>query len=114
MATGGSGVSIVPEGSVKGTVVSSGTLNVSGDIIPAALVANTVSAQGDTSSASVGVPKSNVATADTKVFEDASSNATRKSSEDADDEEKRRRTKLPLVVRTVGRVRVFLQGEPKR
>ena len=114
VAIGGTGVTIAAEGSVKGTVISGGTLNVSGDSISAALVAKSVNAQGDTSSAAIGVPKSNVAAVDSKVSEDASSTASKKSDDSADEEEKRRRANLPVVVKTIGRVRVFLQGEPAR
>ena len=114
VAIGGTGVTIAAEGSVKGTVISGGTLNVSGDSISAALVAKSVNAQGDTSSAAIGVPKSNVAAVDTKVSEDASSTTAKKSDDSADKEEKRRRANLPLIVKTIGRVRVFFQGEPPR
>jgi hypothetical protein len=114
VAIGGTGVSISAEGSIKGTVISGGALNVSGESISAALVGNSVNAQGDTSSAAVGVPKSNVASVDTKVADDASTSTAKKSDDSADEEEKRRRSKFPVIVRTIGRVRVFLQGEPGR
>ena len=72
----GGNVDISASGVVSGTVVGGGTVDVSSDSITAALTGTTVSAAGQTTGASIGIPQSNVARIDSRGEDDATTNAT--------------------------------------
>jgi filamentous hemagglutinin len=108
---GGGDVSINSGGNVTGTVISGGSLDVSGSAITASLIASSVSASGDTSSASMGIPQSNVASQN-KVADDASTTVASNDNQTTDDEEKRKRSlDAPHLTKTVGRVTVVLPSK---
>jgi hypothetical protein len=113
IAVSGGNVSITASGTIAGTIVGGG-INVSGESITAALVSKSVTTSGDASSASVGVPKSNVAAIDTKTSDDASTRNTKTSDQafNDNDELKRKLAGAPKV-RTVGRVTVILPAGAK-
>ncbi|MDB6032378.1 MAG: Filamentous hemagglutinin family outer membrane protein [Verrucomicrobiales bacterium] len=105
------GVSINAGGNVSGTVVGGGNIAVSGDAISAALVSKSVSASGDTSSATVGVPQS-ASKAESKISEDASTAATKVSDKEKEDEEEtKKKAKTIGLVRKTGRVTVILPNK---
>jgi filamentous hemagglutinin family protein len=110
-AFGGGGVSISAAGTVSGTVISGGNANVSGETITASLIAQSVSASGNTSQANVGVPASNVTKADSKVAEDASTTvATTDNQETGDDDKKKKNSTITLAQKS-GRVTVILPAK---
>jgi filamentous hemagglutinin family protein len=99
-------VDINASGDVSGTIVSGGNLDVSGSSIDASLVAENVSASGDTAGASMGIPQSNVATVNTPVADNATT-ASAKADTDAGDDEKKKRKPVALTQK-VSRVTVTL------
>jgi filamentous hemagglutinin family protein len=109
---GSSTVAINAGGTISGTVVGGESISVSGGDITASLVSGSVSTSGDASSASVGVPASNVPAEDAKVADDASTTATKTSDQGSDDEElKKRGAKSGLLATAVGRVTLLLPGK---
>jgi filamentous hemagglutinin family protein len=107
-ALGGAGVSISASGTVSGTVISGGNVSVSGESITANLVAATVTASGDTTQATVGVPASNVAKVDTQTTEDANAVAAQSTDNNNDDDTKKKKGQTITLARKVSRVTVVL------
>ncbi|HXD00957.1 MAG TPA: filamentous hemagglutinin N-terminal domain-containing protein [Verrucomicrobiae bacterium] len=107
---GSSTVAINAGGTVSGTVVGGESISVSGGDITASLVSGSVSTTGDASSASVGVPASNVPAEDAKVANDASTTATKTGDQDSDDEDDRRKrsAKNGMLATAIGRVTILL------
>ena len=112
-AFAGAGISISAVGNIGGTVVSGGNVSVSADAISASLISKSVSSSGDSSSAAIGLPQSNIAKTDVKVTEDASEITAKTSQEETDDELKKKRTQSPRLARTSGRVTVILPPTTK-
>jgi hypothetical protein len=109
---GSSTVAINAGGTVSGTVVGGESISVSGGDITASLVSGSVSTTGDASSASVGVPASNVPTEDAKVADDASTTATKAGDQGQEDEElKKHGTRSALLATAIGQVTVLLPGK---
>jgi hypothetical protein len=100
-------VSVNAAGSVSGTVIGGGSVDVSGTSITAALLGSQVSAAGDTSGSS-GIPQSNVAKEDTKVADDASTTTTQASDDSTSDDEKKKKGKGIVLAQKTGRVTVIL------
>jgi filamentous hemagglutinin len=105
-AVSGGNVDIASSGQVTGTIVSGGNLDVSGSSIDASLVSESVSASGDTSGSSVGVPQSNVSQVSTQSADDAAEAASKTDAGD-DDDEKKKRSQVSLAQKT-SRVTVIL------
>lgn len=105
-AFSGGGISINAVGSVSGTAISP-VISVSGDSITAALIGSSVSASGNTTGASEGVPQSNVASDTARVADDASTTAS-KSDDSQGDDEKRKKNKTIALAQKTGRVTVLL------
>jgi hypothetical protein len=101
----GGDVNITASGDIGGTVIGGGSVNVSGDSITAALISGSVSASGDTSGATEGVPQSNVAKNNAETAEDASTVAAK--TDDQDDELKKKEKTISLAQK-VSRVTVIL------
>ncbi len=108
-AISGGGVDISASGSVGGTIVGGGNVNVSGDSITAAVLGGSVSASGDTSGASLGLPASNVAKEVTETA-DASTEASKANNSDDDDSKKKKGISL---AQKVSRVTVILPTPKK-
>jgi trimeric autotransporter adhesin len=107
-ALGGLGVSINASGTVSGTVISGGNVSVSGEAITANLVAATVSASGDTTQATMGVPGSNVAKVDAQTTEDANTVAMQTTDINNDDDTRKKKGQTITLARKVSRVTVVL------
>jgi len=109
----GGNVDINASGEVSGTVISGGNLDVSGSSITASLIAESVSASGDISGASMGIPQSNVTKENTETADDASTVAAK--TDDQDDEEKKKKGKGIALAQKTGRVTVILppRQQPK-
>jgi len=101
----GGNVNINASGEVSGTVISGGNLDVSGNSITASLIAESVSAYGDTSGASLGIPQSNIAKENTEAVNDTSAGVN--NSDDLDDDKKRKGKGITLAQKT-SRVTVLL------
>ena len=108
----GGNVDINAAGEVSGTVISGGNLDVSGSSITASLIAESVSASGDTSGASMGIPQSNVAKDNAETADDASTVAS-KTSDDDDDLKKKKKGKGATLAQKTGRVTVILPPKKK-
>jgi filamentous hemagglutinin family protein len=102
-------VDINASGDVSGTIVSGGNLDVSGNTIDASLVAENVSASGDTSGASMGVPQSNVTPENTPVADNAATASSKTDDDDSDDEKKKH--KQINLAQKVSRVTVTLPAK---
>jgi len=108
----GGNVDINASGEVSGTVISGGNLDVSGSSITASLIAESVSASGDISGASMGIPQSNVTKENAETADDASTVASK--ADDQDDENKKKGKGIALAQKT-GRVTIILppKQQPK-
>jgi filamentous hemagglutinin family protein len=102
-------VDINASGDVSGTIVSGGNLDVSGSLIDASLIAENVSASGDTAGASLGIPQSNVASVNTQTADDADT-ATSKVDDGTSNDEKKKR-KQAVLAQKVSRVTVTLPAK---
>ncbi len=103
------GVSINAGGNVSGTVVGGGNVAVSGDAISAVLVSKSVSANGDTSGASVGIP---VSKGDSKAADEATSLTSQTAEkETAEEKEKKEKSKPIALAQKSGRVTVILPNK---
>ena len=101
----GGNVDINASGAVSGTVISGGNLDVSGGSITAALIAESVSASGDTSGANMGIPQ-NVAKDNAETAGDASTVASK--TDDQDDDENKKKGKGIALAQKTGRVTIIL------
>ena len=110
-ALGGGGVSISAAGTVSGTVISGGNASVSGEAITASLIAQSVSASGNTSQANLGVPASNVSKSDTKAAEDAATMIAATDSQGTGDDDKKKKEKTITLAQKSSRVTVILPGK---
>ncbi len=102
-------VDINASGDVSGTIVSGGNLDVSGSMIDASLIAENVSANGDTAGASMGIPQSNVASVNTQTAANADTVTSQADNSDSDEEKKKR--KQPVLAQKVSRVTVILPAK---
>jgi hypothetical protein len=99
-------VDIDASGDVSGTIVSGGDLDVSGSSIDASLIAENVSASGDTAGSSMGIPESNVTAVNTPTADNATE-ASDKVGDNADDDEKKKKKQAVLAQKS-SRVTVTL------
>jgi len=104
-AFSGGDVSINAAGEVSGTVISGGSVDVSGDSITASLIGGSVSATGDASGATEGIPQSNAPKDNAPTAEDASTAGA--NTADEDDDLKKKKRGITLAQR-VSRVTVIL------
>jgi filamentous hemagglutinin family protein len=100
----GGDVNINASGEIAGTVIGGGSVNVSGDLITASLISESVSASGDTSGATEGVPQSNVAKNNAETADDASAVV----SQTDDDDDLKKKNKGIVLAQKVSRVTVIL------
>ena len=108
------GVNISAGGTVSGTVIGGSGVSVSGEAVSAALVSQSVKTSGDASSASIGVPTTAAASTTSKsVQEKDQFAAAAKPKEEDEDELKKRRSALPLLAKSTGRVTVILPNPVK-
>jgi filamentous hemagglutinin family protein len=101
----GGDVNITASGDIGGTVIGGGSVTASGDTITASLISGSVSASGDTSGATEGVPQSNVAKNVAETADDASTVTAK--TDDQDDELKKKEKTISLAQK-VSRVTVIL------
>ena len=101
------GVQINALGSVTGSIIGAGNVNVSGDSITASLISSSVTASGDATGASIGIPQSNVPHDNAPVMEDTPINATRSAPQSIEDNKK---DKPIMLTQRTGRVTVILPG----
>jgi hypothetical protein len=101
----GGDVNISATGDIAGTVIGGGSVTASGDTITASLISGSVSASGDTSGATEGVPQSNVAKNVAETADDASTVTAK--TDDQDDELKKKEKTISLAQK-VSRVTVIL------
>ena len=104
-AFSGGNVDISAGGNISGTVIGGGSVNVSGDSISASLISQNVSASGDTSSATEGIPQSNVTQNNAQNADNAETATSKNDNDDADALKKR---KPIALAQKVGRVTVVL------
>jgi hypothetical protein len=105
----GGDVNINASGEIAGTVIGGGSVNASGDSITASLISESVSASGDTSGATEGVPQSNVAKNNAETADNASTVASK--TDDLDDDETRKNGKDIALVQKTSRVTVILPAK---
>jgi len=105
-AVSGGNVDINAGGDVSGTIVSGGGLDVSGSDINASLISESVSASGDASGASMGIPQSNVSSVTTQTADNATEAAAKTDNTD-DDDQKKKHAQTTLAQKT-SRVTVTL------
>ncbi|HLX70087.1 MAG TPA: hypothetical protein VKV04_10725, partial [Verrucomicrobiae bacterium] len=105
-AFGGGGINITAVGNVSGTAISP-VVSVSGDSITASLIGSSVSAAGNTTDASEGIPQSNVTPETSKVADDASTTVGKADDQESEDEKKKKNKTIVLAEKT-GRVTVLL------
>jgi filamentous hemagglutinin family protein len=103
----GLGANVSAGGTVAGTVISGGAVEVSGDSITAALVGESVAASGNTSTAAIGLPASNAPKDDVRTTDDASSSVASADQEQSDDQKKKKGKVITLAQKS-GRVTVLL------
>ena len=101
----GGNVDINASGAVSGTVISGGNLDVSGGSVTASLIAESVSASGDTSGANMGIPQ-NVAKDNAETADDASTVASK--TDDQNDDEIKKKGKGIALAQKTGRVTIIL------
>jgi hypothetical protein len=101
----GGDVNISASGDISGTVIGGGSVTASGDTITASLISGSVSASGDTSGATEGIPQSNVAKNVAETADDASTVTAK--TDDQDDELKKKEKTISLAQK-VSRVTVIL------
>ena len=106
-AVSGGNVDIAAAGTVSGTIVGGGDVNVSGSSILAAVMGSSVSASGDTSGASLGIPQSNVSK---EVAETTDANTATQTATDTDSDDQKKKKGIGLVQK-VSRVTVLLPGK---
>lgn len=106
-AVSGGNVDINASGNVSGTIVSGGNLDVSGNDINASLISESVSASGDTTGASMGVPQSNVSSVTTQTADNATEVTAKTDDATDDDDQKKKRMQVALAQKT-SRVTVTL------
>jgi hypothetical protein len=104
-AFSGGDVNINAAGEISGTVIGGGSVNVSGDSINASLISESVSASGNMSDATEGVPQSNVAKNNAETADDASTVASK--TDDQNDDQKKKGKPIALAQK-VSRVTVIL------
>lgn len=102
---GSTTVSLSAGGSVSGSILGGESVAVSGEQITASLISGSVTATGDTSGASMGIPQSNVTQQNAQVADNASSLKAKTDDSELDDLKKKREIKL---AQKVGRVTVLL------
>ncbi|MEI6075800.1 MAG: filamentous hemagglutinin N-terminal domain-containing protein [Verrucomicrobiota bacterium] len=105
-AVSGGNVNIAASGTVSGTIVGGGEVSVSGDFIDAAIRGSSVSAAGNTSGASIGVPASNVAKETTQTADGANTVAGKTDATEGDGLNKKK--KGIALAQKVSRVTVLL------
>jgi hypothetical protein len=98
---------ITASGTVSGSVIGGGSVNVSGDSITASLVSSSVTTSGDATGATTGVPQSNVAHDNTQMMEDTSTNVTQAQQAFGDN----KKDKPITLTQKTGRVTVILPGQ---
>lgn len=99
-------VSVSAGGNIAGTIVGGGSVNVSGSSIDASLISGSISASGDTSGASMGVPQSNVAKNNAETADDASTVVSK--TDDQTDDDLKRKNKGVALGQKISRVTVIL------
>jgi len=104
----GGNVQVNAAGSVSGSIIGGGSVNVSGDSITASLISSSVTTSGDATGASMGIPQSNVARDNAPVMEDTSTNVTRYAQQSIEDNKK---DKTITLTQRTGRVTVILPGQ---
>ena len=90
-------------------LVGGGNVDVSGDSITASLIGESVSASGDTSGASMGIPQSNVTKENAETADDAATVA----SSSADEDDSKKKGKGIALSQKTGRVTVILPPKSK-
>mgnify|MGYP000880859048 CR=1 FL=1 len=100
-------------GTISGTIIGVGSVNVSGATVEAALLSQNISASGDVSSSQTGFAQGNAAASTSQSQqgeEPAKAVASSQTSDETDDARKKPR-ELPVLARTVGRVTVILPNK---
>jgi hypothetical protein len=104
-------VDISSSGQVSGTVITSGSADVSGQSITASLISQSVSTSGSTTGSSIGVPQSNAPKQENQVADNASTMAA--AAGDSDDNDNKKKGKPITLAQKAGRVTVYLPGHNK-
>jgi filamentous hemagglutinin family protein len=104
-AFSGGDVNINASGEISGTIIGGGSVNVSGDSITASLISESVSASGNMSGATEGIPQSNVAKNNAETADDASTVTSK--TDDQNDDQKKKGKQITLAQK-VSRVTVIL------
>ena len=106
------GANVSAGGSVAGTVISGGAVDVSGDSITAALIGESVAASGNTSAAAIGLPASNAPKDDVRTTDDASTSVAAADPDQSGDQKKKKGKPIMLAQKS-GRVTVLLPPKQK-
>ncbi len=107
-AFSGGNVNINASGTVSGTVIGGSSVDVSGDSITASLISSSVSASGDTSGASIGVPQSTAAQPVAQTADNAVTATSKTDDFSDDDDEKKKKGKSISLAQKTGQVTVLL------
>jgi filamentous hemagglutinin family protein len=100
-------------GTISGTIIGVGSVNVSGATVDAALLSQNISASGDVSSAQTGFAQGAAAASTSQSQqgeEPVKAASATQAAEEGDDARKKPR-ELPVLARTVGRVTVILPNK---
>jgi hypothetical protein len=106
-AFSGGNVNINASGTVSGTVIGGSSVDVSGDSITAALISSSVSASGDTSGASIGVPQSTASQPVAQTSDNAMMAASN-TDDFSDDDDRKKKGKNISLAQKVSQVTVLL------
>jgi hypothetical protein len=104
-------VSVGAGGNVSGTIIGVGSVSASGATVDAALLSQNISTSGEVSSSQVGFGQANTAGATSQSLandDQAKTVAATDKTEATEEEDARKKSRLPQLTRTVGRVTVIL------
>ena len=108
---GSTTVNVTAGGSVAGTIVGGENVSVSGGDITASLISGSVSASGNDSGASLGIPQSNVAKENTQFADNAMTTISKTGA--SDDDEFNKKKKGIALAQKASRVTVILPSKEK-
>src|SRR5262249_47491246 len=98
-------------GNISGTIIGIGSANVSGASVDATILSQHISTSGDVSAAQTGVAQGAAAAGTSRSIQPEDQAKVVASAQTEEDREKGKRSDLPVLTRTVGRVTVILPSQ---